>query len=184
MSDGGYKIRDQKAIHFVTFAVVEWVDVFSRQEYRDIVIRSIAFCQLKKGLKLHGWVIMTNHLHMLISAAETYTLSEILRDFKKFTAAEILNAIEKNNTESRQKWMLEIFRQAGAQNPRNSIYQFWQQDNRPMECISYEFTKQKLDYIHNNPVAAGIVGAAEHYLYSSAGDYAGIKGLLNIDFLW
>ena len=184
MSDDGYKIRDQKAVHFITFAVVEWVDVFSRQEYRDIVVQSLSFCQKEKGLKLHGWVIKTNHLHLLISAGGDSTLSEILRDFKKHTSTEITRAVERNTIESRQRWMLEIFREAGAKNARNTIYQFWQQDNRPMECYSYEFTKQKLDYIHNNPVAAGIVGNVEDYVYSSAGDYAGIKGLLNMDFLW
>ena len=183
MSDGGYKIRDQKAVHFITFAVVEWVDVFSRQEYRDIVVQSLDFCQKEKGLKLHGWVIMTNHLHLLMSAGENSTLSEILRDFKKYTSTEIIRALERNTIESRQRWMLEIFREAGSQNVRNTIYQFWQQDNRPMECSSYEFTKQKLDYIHNNPVAAGIVSNAEDYIYSSAGDYAGANGLLKIDFL-
>ena len=184
MSDGGYIIRDQKAVHFITFAVVEWVDVFTRQEYRDLIVQSLSFCQQKKGLKIHGWVIMSNHLHLLISAGGDITLSAILRDFKKHTSTEIISGIEKNSLESRQRWMLEIFRQAGAQNSRNSTNQFWEQDNRPMECFSYEFTKQKLDYIHNNPVAAGIVDRPEDYIYSSARDYAGIKGLLKIVFLW
>ena len=184
MSDGGYKIRDQKAVHFITFAVVEWVDALSRQEYRDIIVQSIAFCQRNKGLKLHAWVIMTNHLHLLVSAGADTTLSEILRDFKKHTSTEIINAIEKSETESRQRWMLEIFRDAGRQNARNITNQFWQQDNRPMECFSHEFTKQKQDYIHKNPVTAGIVDRPEDYIYSSARDYAGIHGLLKIDFLW
>jgi putative transposase len=184
MPDGGYKIRYQEAVHFITFAVVEWVDVFSRQEYRDTVVQSIAFCQQRKGLRLHGWVMMTNHLHMLISAGGDTTLSDILRDFKKYTSNEIITAIEKSSTESRQRWMMEIFREAGRQNARNTTHQFWQQDNMPMECFSYEFTRQKLDYIHRNPVAAGIVSRPEDYLYSSAGDYAGVTGLLKIDFLW
>ena len=80
--------------------------------------------------------------------------------------------------------MLEIFKEKGAENKRNTIYQFWQQDNRPMECFGLDFTKQKLDYIHNNPVAAGMVDRPEDYIYSSARDYAGIKGLLDLEFLW
>jgi putative transposase len=141
MSEGGYKIRDQKAVHFITFAVVEWADVFSRQEYRDIVVRSIAFCQSNKGLKLHSWVIMTNHLHLLVSAGGETDLSDILRDFKKHTSSEIVRAIEANSIESRQAWLLEIFRKAGSDNTRNTMYQFWRQDNRPMECYSPALTK-------------------------------------------
>jgi REP element-mobilizing transposase RayT len=126
---------------------------------------------------------MTNHLHLLVSAGGETDLSDILRDFKKCTSSEIVRAIEANSTESRQSWLLEIFRKAGSDNTRNTMYQFWRQDNRPMECYSPGFTKQKLDYIHHNPVAAGIVDRDEDYIYSSARDYCGIKGLLEIDFL-
>ena len=80
MSDGGYKIRNQAAIHFITFAVVEWVDVFTRKDYRDIVLESLKHCQAEKGLLLHCWCIMSNHLHLIISAKNN-DLSDILRDF-------------------------------------------------------------------------------------------------------
>ena len=81
MSDGGYKIRNQAAIHFITFAVVEWVDVFTRRDYCDIVLDSIRFCQKEKGLLVHCWCIMSNHLHLIISA-KNENLSDVLRDFK------------------------------------------------------------------------------------------------------
>ena len=77
MSDGGYKIRNNEGIHFVTFAVVEWVDVFTRKEYRDIVLDSIGYCQKEKGLILCGWCLMSNHIHMVISARDHNT-SDIL----------------------------------------------------------------------------------------------------------
>ena len=81
--------------------------------------------------------------------------------------------------------MLELFRKAGAANSRNSEYQFWRQDNHPMELYSAAFIFQKLNYIHNNPVEAGIVDRPEHYLYSSARDYAETRrcGLLELVFL-
>ncbi len=82
MSEGGYKIRNQAAIHFITFAVVEWVDVFTRQQYRDIVLDSIKYCQAEKGLLLHCCCVMSNHLH-LIASAKNKDLSDVLRDFKK-----------------------------------------------------------------------------------------------------
>jgi REP element-mobilizing transposase RayT len=184
MSDGGYKIRNKKEVHFVTFAVVEWVDVFIRREYRDIFIESLRFCQKEKGLLLHGWCIMSNHVH-LIASARNENLSGILRDFKKFTSKQVIAAIEKNEHESRKDGMLKIFLEEGRKNSRNKTYQFWRQDNQPQELYSPKFFFQKLNYIHNNPVAAGIVEKPEHYLYSSAKDYFETRkcGLLDVSFL-
>ena len=184
MTAGGYKIRNQAAIHFITFAVVEWVDVFSRKEYRDIVLESIKHCQAEKGLLLHCWCIMSNHLHLIVSA-KNHDLSDVLRDFKKFTSKQIIKAIEENQHESRREWMLGIFRNEGEKNSRNTHYQFWRQDNQPQELYSPAFIFQKMNYIHNNPVEAGIVERPEHYIYSSAKDYFHTKkcGLLDLAFL-
>jgi REP element-mobilizing transposase RayT len=102
MDVGGYKIRNQKEMHFVSFAVVGWVDVFTRKEYKDIVVENLKFCQKEKGLLLHGWCIMSNHVH-LITSAKNENLSDILRDFKKFTSKQIFAAITKNETESRKE---------------------------------------------------------------------------------
>ena len=184
MSDGGYKIRNQAAIHFITFAVVEWIDVFTRKDYRHIVIESIKYCQTEKGLMLHCWCIMSNHLH-LIASARNHDLSDILRDFKKFTSKQIIDTIISNEHESRKDWMLKIFKEEGKKNSRNSKYQFWRQDNQPQELYSPAFVFQKINYIHNNPVEAGIVEKPEQYLYSSARDYVETKkcGLLDLVFL-
>ena len=184
MSDGGYKIRDQEGIHFVTFAVVEWVDVFTRKEYRDILLDSIRYCQREKGLVLHSWCLMSNHVHLVVSATEHNT-SDILRDFKKYTSKQLIKAIQEHPAESRREWMLEIFKKAGETNSRNTSWQFWRQDNQPKELYSEKFTSQKLDYIHNNPVEAGIVEKAEEYVYSSAKDYYNGKncGLLKLGLL-
>jgi putative transposase len=184
MSIGGYKIRNKEAIHFVTFAVVEWVDVFTRKEYRDLLLDSIRHCQENRDLLVHAWCLMSNHLHWLISA-KNHDPSEILRDFKKYTSKKIITAIENNQFESRRDWMLRIFKEHGEKNSRNSNYQFWRQDNQPKECYSSAFILQKLNYIHNNPVVAGIVDRPEDYLYSSARDYHFGKrvGLLHVDYL-
>jgi len=163
MDKSGYQIRNQAAIHFVTFSVVEWVDVFTRKMYRDIVLDSIRFCQENKGLLLHCWCIMSNHLHLILSAKNN-DLSNLLRDFKKFTSKEIVSAISANQHESRRNWMLSIFREAGQTNSRNTNYQFWRQDNRPQELYNSSFVFQKMNYIHNNPVEAGVVEKPEHYM--------------------
>lgn len=94
----------------------------------------------------------------------------------------IIKAIQEN-PESRRNWMLWIFKSAGQKNPNNKNYQLWQQDNHPEELISNKFIDQKLDYIHNNILETGMVEKPEDYMYSSARDYAGLKGLLEIEFL-
>jgi putative transposase len=184
MSEGGYKIRNQGAVHFITFAVVELVDVFTRKDYRDIILDSIRFCQKEKGLSLHSWCIMSNHVHLIASARDA-NLSDVLRDFKKFTSKQLVKAIKENKQESRMEWMLEIFQKEGQKNSRNSEYQFWRQDNQPMELYSGPFTFQKMNYIHQNPVEAGLVERAEDYLYNSAKDYHLQKkcGLLEVVFI-
>ena len=183
MKDDGYKIRDQYAVHFITFAVVEWVDVFTRKTYVDILLESLRYCIANKGLKIHAWCIMSNHVHLIASATDG-NLSDVLRDFKKFTSKSIIEAIETGKDESRKNWMLWIFKKAGEKNSRNSSYQFWRQDNHAIYLDTVPFTLDKLNYLHNNPVKAGIVEKAEDYLLSSARDYHyGKGGLLPIEHL-
>ena len=126
---------------------------------------------------------MTNHVHLIAKSTEGSGLSGIIRDFKKFTSKKIIKAITENIQESRKEWMLSIFKSAGEYNSNNKDFQFWRQDNKPIELWSNDVLQQKLDYIHFNPVVEGIVENAEDYIYSSARDYAGIKGLLNIELI-
>ncbi|OJJ17343.1 transposase [marine bacterium AO1-C] len=177
-----YKFYNPDGIYFVTFAVVQWIDVFTRKSHADIIIESLKFSQQNKGLVLHGWCLMSNHLHLIISRNSENSLSDILRDFKKYTANQILKNINQP-FESRKSWILWLFKSAGAKNANNTKYQFWQQDNHPEELISNHFMYQKLQYMHYNPVAAGWVEEPEHYLYSSARNYAGHTGLREIVFL-
>jgi len=178
-----YAIYNQQAIHFITFAVVQWVDVLSRPEVKDIVIDSLRHCQKEKGLDLHAYVIMSNHVHLIASARENYRLSDILRDLKKFTSKRIYEFAQESTQESRKNWMLWLFKSNGQQNANNKNFQVWQQDNHPIELTSNEMMDQRLNYLHENPVRAGLVYEPEHYVYSSAIDYAGGKGLLDLVFL-
>ena len=138
MPEGGYQIRNQFAVHFITFSVVEWIAVFTRKIYADLVVESLKFCQANKGLQIHAWCLMSNHIHLIVSTKEPNTLSDVLRNFKKFTSSNIINAIENNIRESRRNWMLWIFKKAGEKNKSNFIYQFWQQENHPVECSTIE----------------------------------------------
>jgi REP element-mobilizing transposase RayT len=174
----GYQITAQDQPHFVTLQVVEWVDIFTRQKYRDILIENLAYCQKHKGLELFGWVIMSNHIH-LIARCEKEGLSNVLRDFKSYTSKKILEEID-TSEESRKEWMLKIFKDAAFKHKRNADYQFWTHENHAEQLFSNKFLEQKLNYIHQNPVRAGIVIKAEDYKYSSARDYADEEGLLEI----
>ena len=175
----GYKFHDQERPYFVTFSVVRWIDVFTRREYKDILVDSLNYCIENKGLELYAWVIMSNHVHLIIGTKDQ-PMQDILRDIKRHTSKMLIKAISENAQESRRDWLLWFFEREGRQNPSNEIYQFWQQGNHPIELWSDSVIDQKLDYIHNNPVTAGWVDEPEHYLYSSARDYADIKGLIDV----
>jgi len=176
-----YKFHNPEGVYFVSFATVGWTDVFTRIEYKEIVVESLRHCQQHKGLELFGWCLMTNHAHLLIRAKEGFKLADIIRDLKKFTSKQIIQAIIENPRESRKEWLLAMFCNAGTFNPNNTKYQFWRQDNHPIECFTATVTQQKLDYIHNNPVKEGIVAFPEQYIYSSAAIYADEIGLLEVE---
>lgn len=173
-----YRINEGKA-HFVTLTVVDWVDVFTRKNHKMAIVESLKYCQQHKGLEIFAWCLMTNHLHMIIRAKDDYKLSDILRDFKKYTSKEILRLIQEE-PESRKKWLLDRFEFAGRFNPKIKNFKFWQDGNHPVELYSAEFTKQKLQYIHNNPVEEMFVENSHEYLFSSARNYADLDGLIDV----
>ena len=168
-----YTIKDQYGVHFVTFTVHQWADVFTRRDYANIIIDSLKFCQNQKGLMIFGWIIMSNHIHLIVQSHQT-PLSDIIRDFKKYTATQIIKAITENNKESRRKWLLWLFK-------KEDKLWFWEEGYHGEEIYARDFLEAKLKYIHLNPVRAGIVEKEEEYLLSSCGDYYGIrKGLLEL----
>lgn len=176
----GYSIQDQSKPHFITSTVVDWVDVFSQKAYKEIVLSSLDYCINNKGMILYGYVIMSNHIHLIIQS-ENAKLSDLIRDFKKFTSKSILDAIQNNESESRKDWMLKRFEFAARSHSRNENHQFWQYGSHPEEIYTEKFFWSKLDYIHQNPVRAGIIEKPEHYLYSSASNYINNKGLIQIE---
>jgi putative transposase len=98
-----YKIHDQNKLYFVTFATVGWIDVFTRREYRDLLLESLRHCQKQKGLEIYAWCIMSNHIHLIVGREGESKIEEIIRDFKKFTSVHIVRAIEANKSESRRE---------------------------------------------------------------------------------
>lgn len=162
-----YTVKDQGGMYFVTFTVNQWVDVFTRQLYVDILIGSIKYWQQNKGLLVYAWVVMSNHCHMIISS-DKEPLSGIIRDLKKHTSKKILEAIEANPQESRKRWLVWLLKQNGK-------IVFWKEGYHGEEILSENFMQTKIDYIHFNPVRAAIVEKEEEYLNSSCGQFYGIR---------
>jgi putative transposase len=178
-----YKVRDQNRPYFVTFATEQWVDVFTRPLYKEIILDSLRYCQKEKGLVIYSWCLMSNHLHMVVAREGEPKLEEIIRDFKKYTSVHVCCTIENNADESRQRWMLNIFRVVAQNSSKHEAFKFWQNEYHPVELFYNDMIDQKVRYIHNNAVKEGWVDKPEDYLYSSARDYAGMKGLIDVEVL-
>lgn len=177
-----YKFADNNKMYFVSFSVINWIDLFIRKDYKEILLNSIQFCQQTKDLELYGWCIMTSHVHLIIGTKGNL-MQNIMRDLKRHTSEELHKAIVNNNRESRKEWLLWMMERSAKKNNIKSGFQLWQPESHPIELSTNKIAHQKLNYIHNNPVEAGFVMKAEDWLYSSAIDYYGGKGLLEIEKL-
>jgi len=175
-----YKFHNTSGLYFVSFATVYWVDVFTRQAYFNLLVESIAYCRAKKGMELYAYCFMPSHVHLIFRSAN-HDPSGLLRDFKKYTAKSIIKAIEENSQESRKEWLLDLIEQAGRKKSNILYRQLWQHHNKPIELWSEKVIKQKLDYIHNNPVASGFVTNPVDWKYSSARNLQDDQSVLEID---
>ena len=155
--------------YFVTLTVIYWIDIFTRLIYKDLIIDNLEYCRKEKGLNIYSFVIMSNHIH-LICRSEKKPLSSILRDFKTFTSKELYKAIKNNTQESRKDWIIKLLDNAGSKNVLNKNHQFWQNNNQPILISKTSQFLVKQNYIHQNPVQAGIVTNDYNYLYSSASE--------------
>lgn len=178
-----HKFKNPDGTYFTTFAVVGWTDVFTREVYKEIFTDSLNWSIENKGLVVHAWVLMTNHVHLIVRRKGVHKLEEIFRDMKKYTSVKIIEEIKANPIESRKEYMLQVFQENGQGNSQNEKYQFWQHGNHPVELDNYRIMEQKLEYLHSNPVEAGFVTEPHHWKFSSAGDYVGIKGYVKIEML-
>ena len=179
-----YKFQDPDGVYFITSTTINWVDVFTRQVYKEMLIDSMKFCQKHKKLWIHAYVIMTNHIHMVVSTEDSRMLTNIFRDFKKYTSTQIIKLIETNPQESRNKWLLNMIGFEGRKHPDSRNNKLWQEGVHPKVLDTPEKLQNALDYIHLNPVKEGWVYEPWEYIYSSASDYmTDRKGLLDIVFL-
>jgi len=179
MSGDRYPIVNQNGIYFLTMTIVDWIDLFTRKEYSMIIVDSFNYCIESKNLEVFSWVIMSSHVHLICKVNEPGTLSDFLRDFKKYTSKQLIQAIEEVG-ESRRKWLLDKFGFEAKRTGRAKYYKVWKDDNHAIEIGDYITIEGKIEYIHNNPVSAMIVAQPEDYIFSSAIDYADGTGLVKV----
>lgn len=143
-----------------------------------MLLENLAYCQKEKGLEIAACCIMTSHVHLVFRTTGDFRPEQVLGDFKRHTSKILVQAIRENPRESRKEFLLKRFKAAASRKSNVNNYQFWRHDNKPIELWSNKVIKQKIEYIHENPVEEGIVFRPEDYIFSSAIDYADGMGLL------
>jgi putative transposase len=155
--------ENENIMHFITITVIDWINIFTKPVYFDVINESFKYCQEHKGLLLFEYVIMTNHIHIIAQAKEGFKLSQFVSDFKKFTSDEIEKWLEKDN----RKWILPLLR-ASKSKKKGYKMQIWQRENEPMTVESEKYYDKWANYIWHNPVKEEYVKYAEEWEQGSA----------------
>ncbi len=171
-----YKITDPKLPHFVTCTVLHWIPVFTRPDTVEIILDSLRFL-MQDGLKVYAYVILENHLHL---AVQSQQLDKDMARFKSYTAKQIIKHLDQNHVTQ----ILEQLAFYKKKHKSGRDYQFWQEGIHPEWIQDEKMMRQKIEYIHQNPVKRGYVEKAEHWRYSSAINYEGEPGLLEVCTTW
>ena len=169
-----YKIKEPTHPHFITCTILHWLPIFTRKESVNIIIECLKFLQQKDNLKIYSYVILENHLHMIISSDN---LHKTMQSFKQWSAKQILELLKKENA----KTILEQLMFYKKANHKEKTYQVWEEGYQPKLIQDDKMMIQKIKYIHHNPVKRGYVDEAKHWRYSSARDYEGVEGLVFVD---
>ena len=177
MTRSRYRFYETEFPYFMTCTVNSWLPIFTRQETADIILDSWRFLQRERQFKLFAYVILENHLHLIASAPEP---SPVMQSFKSFTARQIVDLLEDRRSET----LLRQLRATKLNHKTESEYQIWQEGSHPQQIQNDEIMWQKIEYIHNNPVARGFVDDPIHWRWSSARNYAGQPGLIDVTKDW
>jgi len=177
MTRSRYRIYETEYPYFMTGTIVGWLPVFTRPEAANIVLDSWRYLQRERQFKLFGYVILENHLHLIASAPE---LPKAIKNFKSFTARQIIDLLESRQVEV----LLRQLRIHKLPHKTESEHQVWQEGHHPEQIQNDEMMWQKLEYMHNNPVLRGYVDDPLHWRYSSARNYAGQPGLIDVITDW
>lgn len=176
MARSRYKIINNQYPYYLTCTIVEWLPLFLDPSVVQIILDSLGFLQKENRLVIYSYVIMENHLHLIASSQD---LSGEMGNFKSYTARKIIDLYKKHHPQLLKKLSM-------AKKPfkKDRLYQFWQDGSYPKQIYSEEMMRQKIEYIHYNPVRRGYIDEPEYWRYSSARSYAGKPGLIDICTDW
>jgi len=179
MGRSRYIITEPDKPHFLTCTVLDWLPVFTRPDTVQILLDCWSFQREHRGLKLYGYVILENHIHFI---AQAENLDKCISQFKSYTARQLIDYLKENHVEH----ILERLYFAKKVHKKDRKFQFWQEGSHAELILDEDMMRQKLDYIHANPVKRGYVAQMEHWRYSSAVNYLldNDDGLIDIDCWW
>jgi len=172
-----YKIYEPTYPHFITCTVLHWLPIFTNKESVNIVIDSLKYLQQNRNLKIYAYVILENHLHLI---AQSDDIAKDIARFKSFTARKIIELLKSKNVKTILD-QLQFYKKA---HKIDREFQLWQEGIKPKLIQGEQMMRDRIDYIHNNPVKRGYVDEPHHWRYSSARDYLGIRGLLEVERVW
>ena len=176
MGRSRYKIIHPEQAHFITLTVLHWIPVFTRTETVNILLDGLKHLS-QEGLIVYAYVILENHCHLVV---QSKALDRDIARYKSYTAKQIIQYLAKNKV----KPILEQLAFYKKAHKNDRAYQFWQEGVHPELIQGDDMMRQKIDYIHLNPVKRGYVDKAEHWRYSSARNYLGKSGLLEVCVQW
>ena len=145
--------------HFFTATILDWKKLLKPDKYKNIIIDSMRFLVTNQQVVIYGFVIMINHIHLIWQMKAGIKTSYLQRDFLKFTAQKIQRDLIKNHPRVLSHFFVDA---------ADRKYQFWERNPLSVEIWSEKVLKQKLRYLHENPVRAGLCRFPEEYKYSSA----------------
>ena len=177
MGRSRYKIYEPTFPHFITCTVLHWIPIFTNKESVSILLESLRYLQKSDNLKIYAYVILENHLHLAVSSDD---ISQTIKKFKSYTAKEIIKLLQKNGV----KTILEQLAFYKKAHKTHTQYQVWQEGFQPKLIRNEKMMIETIKYIHDNPVKRGYVDECRHWRYSSARDYEGEEGLIEIERMW
>jgi len=177
MGRSRYKVYEPTYPYFLTCTILHWIPIFTRQQSVQIVLDCLKYLQEKDNLKLFAYVILENHLHMVV---QSDNLEKSMKSFKQFSAKELLKLLKKEGVATILE-QLQFYKKA---HHKATDYQVWEEGYQPKLLQTDEMMISKIKYIHQNPIKRGYVEEASHWRYSSARDYEGVEGLIGIERFW
>ncbi len=177
MGRSRYKIYEPTHPHFVTCTILNWLPIFTRKESTQIILDSLEYLQGSDNLKIYAYVILENHLHMIVQSDD---LPTTMKHFKRHTARQIINLLKVQNIHT----ILDQFKFYKRAHKSKTTYQVWQEGYQPILMKNDKIMIDTIKYIHHNPVKRGYVAEDIHWLHSSARDYGGLNGSVNVERFW